>query len=273
MESLNYIHWNPSPYIADFGFFALHWYSFFFMMSFLIGYWLMKRYFKEANLPLEQLDKLFVYTVLGGIIGARLGHCLFYDFAYFSKHPLEIILPFKFEPEFRFEGFRGLASHGGGIGLLISLYFYTRKYKVDFLWLLDRLALITPLAGCFIRLGNLMNSEIIGKPATVSWAFVFERVDEIPRHPGQLYEAILYLLIFIFLQLVYRRNPKRRNGFLFGLFLILLFSARFVIEFFKEDQSAFEAGWMLNLGQLLSLPFIGLGVWFLWGRGRREKHG
>lgn len=252
---LGYIIWNPDGIIIDLGFFALRWYSLLFASGFILSYLILSYYFQKEGVALEKLDKLTIYVVLATIIGARLGHCLFYDFDYYSQHVAEIFLPFTFSPEFRFTGYQGLASHGGILGVFIATILFCRKYKVKLLWLLDRLSVVGALAGCCIRLGNLMNSEIIGKPASVSWAFVFAKVDSIPRHPGQLYEAIAYLLIFLLLNIVHGKTQKQ-NGFIFGLFLILLFSARFFIEFIKADQSAFEADMFLNMGQWLSLPFI-----------------
>lgn len=203
------------------------------------------------------------------IIGARLGHCLFYDFAYYSQHPLEIFLPVRFQPELAFTGFQGLASHGGVLAILIAVIVYAYRYQVKLFWVLDKLALVSPLAACLIRVGNLFNSEIIGRPTSMPWAFVFERVDLIPRHPGQLYEATSYLLIFILLNTL---EPKlnKKPGFIFGLFLVLLFLSRFLVEFVKADQSAFEANLFLNMGQLLSIPFILLGLVLLLLKGKKQ---
>jgi phosphatidylglycerol:prolipoprotein diacylglycerol transferase len=256
---LTYIHWNPDGTIVDLGFYALRWYSVLFALGFVLSYLILRVHFKKAGLGEEKLEKLTVYVVVAAIIGMRLGHCLFYDWDYYSENIAEIFLPVRFEPEFRFVGYQGLASHGGIFAILIALILYVRNYKIRLMWLLDKLALVGPLAGAFIRFGNLMNSEIIGKPADVPWAFVFEQVDRLPRHPGQLYEAIAYLLIFAFLNILAPRI-RRENGFLVGLMLLLLFSARFIIEFFKADQSDFEAGMLLNMGQLLSIPFIMLGI-------------
>lgn len=227
----------------------------FFLLAFVSSYIVVKKQFEKHKIDVALMDSLTIYVVLGTLIGARLGHCLFYDFAYYSKHPLEIILPFTFTPEFKITGFQGLASHGGGIGIMISLILFSRKHKLKLWFLLDQIALVVPLAGMFIRLGNLMNSEIIGKPTDVSWAFVFLRDDNIPRHPAQLYEAIAYLLIFIFVYAMVKRYPKA-SGFYFGLVIFLIFCFRIGIEFIKEDQSAFEAGLLLNMGQILSIPFI-----------------
>lgn len=267
---LSYIIWNPDPYVFDLDFYALRWYSLFFALGFVFSYLILRGHFKKAGLEEEMLEKLTIYVVLATIIGARLGHCLFYDWDYYSDHIAEIFLPVRFEPEFEFTGFQGLASHGGIFGIVVAVLLYSRKYNVRALWLFDKLSLVGALAGACIRFGNLMNSEIIGKPADVPWAFVFERVDSVPRHPGQLYEALSYLLIFVILFFL-TRNNKREPGFIFGLFFVLLFSARFIIEFFKADQSDFEAGMILNMGQLLSIPFILFGLWLLYTKRHKTS--
>ncbi|MET4080207.1 phosphatidylglycerol:prolipoprotein diacylglycerol transferase [Pedobacter sp. UYP30] len=255
---LEFIHWNPNENLFDLGFYALRYYSLLFMLAFLSSYLVLRTQFICNTLNLEMLDKLTIYVFLGTLIGARLGHCFFYDFAYFSKHPLEIILPVQFSPNFKFLGFRGLASHGGGIGILISLILFSRKYKVNLWFVLDQVALVVPLAGFFIRMGNLMNSEIIGKPTSVSWAFIFEQVDQLPRHPTQIYEGLCYLLIFLALYFfVINKTP---TGITFGCCITSIFVVRFLVEFFKENQVAFENSMSLNMGQLLSIPFILFGL-------------
>lgn len=247
--------WNPSDSIIDLGFFALRYYSLCFLLAFVFSYIVVKKQFVKYGINVELMDSLTIYVVLGTLIGARLGHCLFYDFAYYSQHPLEIMLPFTFSPHFKITGFQGLASHGGGIGIMVSLILFSRKFKLKLWFLLDQIALVVPLAGTFIRLGNLMNSEIIGKPTDVSWAFIFLKDDNIPRHPAQLYEAIAYILIFALVYLLMKKYSKA-SGFYFGLVIFLIFCFRLSIEFIKEDQSAFEAGMLLNMGQILSIPFI-----------------
>jgi len=256
-----YITWNPNPNIFDLGFYALHWYSILFLGGFVLSYLIIKQRYKTACINPYLLERLTLYIVAGTLIGARLGHCLFYDWGYYHSHIIEIILPFQFSPHFKITGYQGLASHGGGIGIFIALWLYHRKYHKDInlLWVMDQLALVVPLAGCCIRLGNLMNSEIIGRPTQASWAFIFVRDDGVPRHPAQLYEAMTYLSIFIILNLVFRYRPSK-NGFLLGLFLTLVFTARFLLEGLKEDQVAFEAHMSLNMGQLLSIPFIVAGI-------------
>jgi phosphatidylglycerol---prolipoprotein diacylglyceryl transferase len=254
-----YINWNPDGNILDLGFIALRWYSALFALGFVLSYILLKRKFKAAAVSEALLDRLTVYVVLATIIGARLGHCVFYDFDYYSNNIAEIFLPVRFHPEFKFVGYQGLASHGGIFAIMIAIVLFARNYKLDLLWLLDKLALVGPLAGALIRLGNLMNSEIIGNPTSVTWAFVFERVDNVARHPAQLYEAMAYFIIFITLNMVASRT-NRAAGFIFGCFLVLMFLSRFVLEFLKTDQAAFESGMLFNIGQLLSVPFILLGI-------------
>ncbi|MBB6500423.1 prolipoprotein diacylglyceryl transferase [Pedobacter cryoconitis] len=269
--SIATIIWNPGDSLIDLGFFALRYYSMFFLLAFVSSYIVVKKQFIKYGIDVALMDSLTIYVVLGTLIGARLGHCLFYDFDYYSHHPLEIILPVTFSPHFRITGFQGLASHGGGIGIMLSLILFSRKFKLKLWFLLDQIALVVPLAGTFIRLGNLMNSEIIGKPTDVSWAFVFLKDDNIPRHPAQLYEAIAYLLIFVAVYLMMRKYPKS-SGFYFGMVIFLIFCFRIGIEFIKEDQSAFEAGLLLNMGQLLSIPFILTGLVIMYfKRGKPEE--
>ncbi len=255
---LTYINWNASPEIVSIGPITLRWYGLFFAAAFLVGLFIAKRMFEEDNAPEEWLDKAFIYMVLGAVIGARLGHVFFYDWGYYSQHPADI-------PKI-WEG--GLASHGGAIGIILSLLIYSRVVtKRSVLWILDKVVVPTALGGCFIRLGNLMNSEILGKAADVPWAFIFERVDpQTPRHPVQIYESLSYLLIFFILYWVYWKTDRRKKpGYIFGLFLALLFSARFFLEFFKASQGGFETafGNALSTGQLLSIPFVLAGLFFM----------
>jgi phosphatidylglycerol---prolipoprotein diacylglyceryl transferase len=262
---LSYIHWGPEPEILTIGDVAIRWYSVLFGSGILCSYKLLHYYFSKKNIDGRLLDKLFVYVFLAIIIGARLGHCLFYDFQYYSKHPIEIFLPFTFEPNFEFIGYAGLASHGAAVGILVAVILVARRNGISIIWLLDQLALVIPLGGLAIRIGNLMNSEIVGKVTDVPWAFVFAKVDQLPRHPAQLYEAIAYALIFGWINYFYNKGHKK-PGFLFGLLLTLLFSARFLIEFVKEPQSDFEVTMVLNMGQLLSIPFILAGLLLLISR-------
>ena len=263
---LLFIRWNVNPEIVRIGGFALRYYSVLFAIAFLLGYLLVKRMYQKEGLSTEELNPLLLYLIAGTIIGARLGQVFFYEFGYFKHHPLEIVLPFKISSKgIEWTGYEGLASHGGAIGVLVALALYCRKYHQNFLKVLDKIVIAVALAGFFIRTGNLFNSEIVGKPSVVPWAFVFERVDLLPRHPSQLYEAVAYLVIFLLLWGVYvRKRTLLKTGFLFGLFLVLVFSARFIIEFSKEAQEAFERTLPINMGQILSLPFIIVGAYFLW---------
>jgi prolipoprotein diacylglyceryl transferase len=250
-----FIEWNVSPEIFHLGPVSIRWYGFLFAMAFVAGYFIMSTIFRKEYRPKQDLEQLSVYMIFGTVIGARLGHCLFYNPSYYLSNPLEILKVW--------EG--GLASHGAAIGILISQYIFSKKYKnYDLMWILDRIVIVVALGGSLIRLGNLFNSEIIGRPTEVSWAFIFSSVDDLPRHPTQLYESIAYLIIFIILWLVYQKlDAKTKKGFLFGLFLILVFTFRFFVEFLKENQSSFEAGMAFNMGQLLSIPFVIAGIIFI----------
>lgn len=257
------INWNLDPviyWITDS--FPLKYYGILFATGILLAHYVAKRIYIKENVPIENLEKLFIYVVVGIVLGARLGHCFFYEPSYYFENPLEILLPIKkIGDAYQFIGFQGLASHGGGIGTLIAIGIYCKKYKTNYLWVLDRIAIVTPIVAVFIRLGNFMNSEIYGKPTNGNWGVIFQRDDLIPRHPTQLYEAFSYLLIFGVLIFSYKKMVKEKsNGLIFGLLLVLVFSARFIIEFFKENQVGFEKGMILNMGQLLSIPFIIIGL-------------
>jgi prolipoprotein diacylglyceryl transferase len=263
---LNYINWNADPEIINVFRISIRYYGLLFVSGLILCIFILGWIYKRENIPSEHLDKLSIYGMIGILIGARLGHCLFYEPSYFLSHPLEMILPITFLPEggIKFSGYQGLASHGGVLGLLIALYIYYRKTKHSMIDTLDLIAVVAGLSFGFIRLGNFMNSEIIGMPTTLPWAVIFERVDNIPRHPAQLYEAISYFIIFTIMMLLYKKMRARlKNGFLFGLGTVLFFTARFAIEFVKENQVGFEDGMALNMGQLLSLPFIIVGIGFI----------
>lgn len=249
------IYWNVSPEIIKLGPLSLRWYGLLFASAFVFGYIILTRVYKLEKKPQTDLEQLSIYVILGTVIGARLGHCLFYDPIHYLSNPFEMIKVW--------EG--GLASHGAAIGILISLYLLTKKQKdKTMLWILDRLVIVVALGGALIRLGNLFNSEIIGTPSNLPWAFVFASVDEIPRHPAQLYESIFYFISFFALYFVYyKTNKKTKQGFIFGLFLILIFGFRFFVEFLKIEQSAFEKGMVLDMGQILSIPFIVAGIYFI----------
>jgi len=263
---LNYINWNADPEIINVFGISIRYYGLLFVSGLILCIFILGWIYKRENIPSEHLDKLAIYGMIGILIGARLGHCLFYEPSYFLSHPLEMILPITFLPEggIKFSGYQGLASHGGVLGLLIALYIYSRKTKHSMIDTLDLIAVVAGLSFVFIRLGNFMNSEIIGMPTTKPWGVIFERVDYIPRHPAQLYEAFSYLIIFTIMLLLYKRLRARlKNGFLFGIATVLFFTARFVIEFVKENQVGFEDGMALNMGQLLSLPYIVVGIVFI----------
>ena len=254
LNILAYITWNVSPEMFSIGPLSVRWYGLLFASAFIFGYKVMQWVYKKDNKPVSDVEQLTVYMILGTVIGARLGHCLFYNPDFYLSNPLEILKVWK----------GGLASHGAAIGIIISLYFFAKKKKVTQLWILDRIVIVVASAGFFIRLGNLFNSEIIGKPTEVPWAFIFTRVDNVPRHPAQLYESIAYFIIFLILLFIYKNKRDRLNdGFLFGLFLVLIFTFRFFVEFLKEVQSSFEAGMVLDMGQLLSIPFVILGIIFI----------
>jgi phosphatidylglycerol:prolipoprotein diacylglycerol transferase len=353
---LQYIIWNIKPQLLDLGRFEIRYYSILFALAFVFGYIILLRVFKKEGYSVDLLDKLTIYMVISTIIGARLGHCLFYEFSYYMQHPLEIILPWRgtLGDDFEFTGFQGLASHGAAIGILVGIYLFARKTKTSYLWTLDKIVIVTALGGALIRTGNLMNSEIYGEPTGNRYGFVFTRdfthlltygdadktikkvqyekvaadsatpenavpldleiglsnkikneslADEmtekiisfalfkreyqdniihpdiaalrlnheksgrnyimtarvygIPRHPTQLYEAGAYLLIFFMLFWIYiKYRSFLQDGFILGAFFFLVFAARFVIEFMKENQEAFEDGLSLNMGQLLSIPFV-----------------
>ncbi len=259
---LAYITWNPS--LTSLG---LRWYSLCWLIGLLLAYLLVKRLYKEQKIKDELFDPLFVYCFVGILIGSRLGHCIFYQPDYYLtsfRGFVEMILPIHFtmDGDWHFTGYEGLASHGGTLGLMIALWVYVKKTKMSLWTVLDNIAIATPITATFIRLGNLMNSEIIGKVTDVPWAFIFERVDTMPRHPGQLYEAIAYAILFFIGWAIYRHNSKLvGTGYFFGLCLTYIFTARFFIEFTKEIQEAFEASLPLDMGQILSLPFIVLGAY------------
>ncbi len=359
---LNYIIWDVRPYLAEIGNFELHWYSILFALAFFFGFKIMTSIYTSEGRTEADVEKLAIYMFLATLIGARLGHCIFYDWEYFHNHILEIFLPVEFEPEFKFTGFRGLASHGAAFGIIFSIWLYSRKYKDQrFLYVLDRIVIVVALAGACIRLGNLMNSEIIGKPAESFSSFVFtyptherlvgvfgestiqdvefkklnkdtilftypatalkmtlttKRMDSaqafvttniweainyapgypehiilpinknsmymgtriidqntqaidvlvygIPRYPAQLFEALSSLLLFLLLYGLYRKFGKDTpEGLLFGLFVVILFSLRFVYELLKENQSQFEDGMDWNMGQILSIPLVLGGIFVL----------
>lgn len=291
--------WNPTEGI-DLGFFVIRYYSLMFVIAFGLGWYIMKRIFERENECLEKLDSLFIWTVLATLLGARLGHVFFYDWEYYSNHLSEILLPFKFSPSFEFTGFQGLASHGAAIAIIASMYFFSKNVmKRPLLWVLDRVVIPVASGAIFVRIGNFFNSEIIGHTTDSALGIRFVRdqfsareamiktqmsnandayhaivhdpkfsalLQEVPaRHPAQLYESVCYIFVFaILFYLYWRTNVRERLGFLFGLFLILLWSVRFAVEYVKESQGGFEEYLgLFSTGQWLSIPFILIGFYFV----------
>lgn len=264
-----YILWNPSEVIFHIGSFGIRWYSMCWAVGLVLGAMLMQKLYKDQKLPEEKVSTLFVYILVSVLIGARLGHCLFYQPDYFlasGTNFIEMLIPFHHMPDcsWRYTGYEGLASHGGVIGMIIAIFIYSHRNKIPVWVVLDNMGICACITATFIRLGNLMNSEIIGKVTDVPWAFIFERVDQYPRHPGQLYEALSYACFFFIIYAVYRRHQEKvGTGFYVGLCLALVFTARFFIEFTKDIQVAFEAGMPLDMGQLLSIPFVAIGIYYM----------
>jgi phosphatidylglycerol---prolipoprotein diacylglyceryl transferase len=261
---LQIIPWDVNPEIFRIGSFAVRWYGLLFASSFLFGYIIMKKIFDNENLNIAVLDRLTVYMAVGTIVGARLGHCFFYEPGYYLSHPLEILKIWH----------GGLASHGAAIGILIALWLFVRREKKDYTWVIDRIAIVVALSGFFIRMGNLMNSEIYGVETTLPWGFVFLRNGETaPKHPTQIYEGLSYLIIFILLYWIYwRKKGEHIQGLPISLFLILVFTARFFIEFVKEPQVEFENTMKLDMGQWLSIPFIIAGfVWLYFSLKQKKR--
>ncbi|MBT3801080.1 MAG: prolipoprotein diacylglyceryl transferase [Bacteroidetes bacterium] len=266
---LNFIHWSVEPEIFPNTSIPIRWYGLFFVLAFYISYILLNRIFKKEGKDIQLLDKLTMYMLVATIVGARLGHCLFYGPHFdtfglngeiiergFLSHPIDILKIW--------EG--GLASHGAAIAIIIAIVLFARKHKeTSFFWIMDRVVIMVAMAGFWIRMGNLVNSEIIGKPTSLAWGFIFEKLEPYgvfgPHHPAQLYEALSYLALFFFLLwFYYKKDGKARSGQIFGIFLIVLFVARFLIEYVKEDQVGFESDMVLNMGQWLSIPFILIGI-------------
>nr|WP_315165081.1 prolipoprotein diacylglyceryl transferase [uncultured Flavobacterium sp.] len=297
-QALNIV-WNPSEGI-DLGFFVIRYYSLMFVIAFGLGWYIMKNIFERENESIDKLDSLFIWTVLATLIGARLGHVFFYDWEYYRNHLMEIILPFRFNPNFEFTGYQGLASHGAAISIIIAMYFYSKNVlKRPQLWILDRVVIPVASGAIFVRLGNFFNSEIIGHETTSPFGIRFVRdqfsprdavnatqipnskeayhaiatdpkftslLEQVPaKHPTQLYEAFCYIFVFAILYFLYWKTEKRKSqGFLFGMFLILLFSVRMVVESVKESQGGFESALgLLSTGQWLSIPFILVGLYFV----------
>ena len=308
------IHWNPDPELFSlFGTLPIRYYGLLWLVGLALAYLIVQRQYRDRRIANEKFEPLFFYCFIGILVGARLGHCLFYQPDYYLNHVAEMLLPVKFLPDggWRWTGYEGLASHGGTLGLIVALWLYCRKTRIHYMDVLDMIAVATPITACCIRLANLMNSEIIGRPTDVPWAFVFERVDNIPRHPAQLYEALAYFIFFIGMIWLYRCGMKRsmaeagitpnecaskgvrtdfsqkkpasqrnlllsylgsgyRQGFFFGLCLTEIFTFRFFVEFLKENQVSFEDGMTFNMGQWLSVPFVLIGLYFMFIYGRKK---
>src|SRR5574344_1921951 len=242
-QLLGYIVWNPDlvafkikdtfPLIGGFG---IRWYSLCWCIGLVVSYIVVMKLYDHQKIKRELFDPLFIYVFVGILVGARLGHCLFYQPDYFLSHPIEMFLPIRqINGSWHIVGYEGLASHGGTLGLMIALWLYVRKTKLNIWRVLDNIAIATPISACFIRIGNLMNSEIIGKVTDVPWAFIFARVDTMPRHPGQLYEAIAYFVFFVIGLFLYKKYPRKvGTGFYFGFCLFTIFTFRFLIEYTKE---------------------------------------
>ncbi|MCV9928344.1 prolipoprotein diacylglyceryl transferase [Flavobacterium sp. LS1R49] len=298
IHSLNIV-WNPSEGI-DLGFFMIRYYSLMFVIAFGLGWYIMKQIFERENEPIDKLDSLFIWTVLATLIGARLGHVLFYDWEYYRNHISEIFLPFRFSPNFEFTGYQGLASHGAAIAIIIAMYYYSKKIlKRPLLWILDRVVIPVASGAIFVRLGNFFNSEITGNVTDSVFGIRFlheyfsksdavnktqianpkdaytaiatdpkfaDLLAQVPvRHPAQLYEGFCYIFVFAILYYLYwKTNASQKPGFLFGLFLVLLFAVRFIVEFVKESQGGFENELgVFSTGQWLSIPFIIVGAFFM----------
>ncbi len=298
IHALNIV-WNPSQGI-DLGFFVIRFYSLMFVIAFGLGWYIMKNIYERENESIENLDSLFIWSVLATLIGARLGHVFFYDWEYFRNHLSEIILPFRFTPKFEFTGYQGLASHGAAISIIIAMYFYSKKVlHRPILWILDRVVLAVASGAIFVRFGNFFNSEIVGKETNSSFGVQFIRdyfsprdavnatqiadpneaynaiatnpqftnlLNQVPaKHPAQLYEAFAYMFVFaILFYLYWKTEAREKSGYLFGLFLVLLWTIRFIVEYVKESQGGFESSLgLFSTGQWLSIPFILIGLYFM----------
>jgi prolipoprotein diacylglyceryl transferase len=247
--------WEIDPVLLSLGPINVRWYGLFFLLGFVIAFQGMVFFARKENKPVKAIDDLLVYIFWGTFIGARLVHCFFYEPVYYLQQPLEIFFVWK----------GGLASHGALLGIVTAIFLFAKKHQeFSFLWVLDRVAIVAAAAGAMIRIGNFFNSEIIGKPSDIFFSVVFKAVDAIPRYPAQLMESCWYWFSFGVLLWIYSKiKNKVAEGFFFGASMIFIFMGRFVLEFFKENQSAFEAGWILNMGQLLSLPVVALGLFMV----------
>jgi len=264
--------WSPSEGL-NLGFYTIPYYSLMFVIAFSLGWLIMKKIYTREGVAIEKLDSLFIYMVLAILIGARLGHVIFYQSELFKDDFFSVFLPFKFKGGFEFTGFRGLASHGAAIGIIIAMYIYNKKVlKKPILWIFDRIIIPVAIGGVFVRFGNFMNSEIVGLPTGTDFGIIFANNNEnFPRHPAQLYEAAGYVIVFLILWYIYWKTEKRKQlGYIFGLFLILLWSVRFIVEYYKESQGGFESALgILSTGQWLSIPFIIAGIYLMYTSPKR----
>lgn len=263
------ITWNPDPTAFSLFGFDVRWYSLCWILALLSGYLVMQRLYKDQRIDSQKFEPLFLYIFIGVLIGARLGHCLFYEPQYYLNHIPEMLLPIKQDVygNWHLTGYEGLASHGGVLGMICAIALYSRRYKVNIMRVLDNMGVVAPLSAAFIRLGNLFNSEIVGNPTDLPWGFVFiHNGEDFPRHPAQLYEALCYTLLFVATLLIYKKlRNKTGKGFFFGLCLTVIFTFRFIVEFFKDNQVAFEDSMLINMGQWLSLPLVAIGIYCMAG--------
>lgn len=263
------VFWQPDPVAFSLLGLDIRWYSLFWCLALVSGYLIMSRLYKQQGIDKEKFEPLFIYIFIGVLAGARLGHCLFYEPTYYLNHFIEMFLPIKQDSlgQWHLIGYEGLASHGGVIGMIVAIILYSRKYKVNIMRVLDNMGIVAALPAAFIRFGNLFNSEIVGNPTDLPWGFIFaHNGEDFPRHPSQLYEALCYIAIFTIIFITQHKKAKKiGSGFYFGLCLTLIFITRILIEFLKESQVAFENSMLLNMGQLLSLPLVAIGIYCMAG--------
>ena len=265
--SLLALTWDINPELFSIGTYSVRYYSILWLVAFAAAFFILRNFYIKEGLKVSALETLTIYVFAGAFIGARLVHCIFYDGAYFLTHPLEIIIPFTEDADGNWimTGYTGLASHGGILGMTIAFLIYCKIYKVDPWDIADKMVVIGSLGGVLIRVGNFFNSEMIGKPTDLPWAVIFKEVDNIPRHPSQLYEAITYIIVFAIVYYLYtRKREMHAPGFIAGIAISLGFVARFFIEYTKVSQSEFEDSLMLNMGQILSIPFIVIAAWVIY---------
>lgn len=272
-----FIDWQPELEAFHIGPLVVRWYALLWVIGLVGAYYIVKILYRKQNISDDKFDPLFIYCFVGVLAGARLGHCLFYEPTYFLgslKGFIEMFIPIHFARDswdWHFSGYTGLASHGGAIGILLALILYTRKTKMKFLTVMDNICISVPFVSGCIRLGNLINSEIIGSPTTLPWAFIFHNVDETPRHPAQLYEAMFYFILFIIVLCIYRKHKEKvGTGWYFGFVIFAIFLFRFFVEFIKVEQEDFEKGMTFDMGQLLSIPFVIAGL-YLMIRSKKPK--